>query len=99
MGLVAQPLDKVEHRITRRQLERVAAGHEEGLAPSIAIRSLGNGDEWNIHAKTGERLTGGVELSVSAINQNQIGPRRLVLLLKCGGLLRCRMKVSERAGA
>src|SRR5579862_1717398 len=44
MGLVAQPLDEIEHRVARRQLERVAAREEEGFAPGVTVRPLGDGD-------------------------------------------------------
>src|SRR5580704_10297207 len=37
MRLVAQPLDKIEHRIARRQLERVAAREEEGFAARVEV--------------------------------------------------------------
>src|ERR1051326_1945172 len=33
--LVAQPLDEIQHRIARRQLERVAPGNEEGFAAGV----------------------------------------------------------------
>src|SRR6516165_10431972 len=45
MRLVAQPLHEVEHRIARLELEWLAAGHEEGLEPGIALRPLGDADQ------------------------------------------------------
>jgi len=51
MRLVAQPLDKIEHRIARRQLERVAAGKEEGFAAGVTIRPLGDGKERHVDTK------------------------------------------------
>src|SRR5580658_3609171 len=48
MGLVAQPLDEIEHRVARRQLERVAAREEEGFAAGVAVRPLGNGGKRNL---------------------------------------------------
>src|SRR5665811_1792388 len=55
--LVAQPLDEIEQRVARRQLERRAAGHEEGLAPGVTVRPLGDGDQRQVgHAQCGERL-------------------------------------------
>src|SRR5579864_851380 len=44
MGFVAQPFDEIEHRVARRQLERVAARKEEGFAAGVAVRPLGDGD-------------------------------------------------------
>src|SRR5260370_37500320 len=45
MGLIAQPLDEIEHRVARRQLERVAAREEEGFAAGVAVRPLSDGDQ------------------------------------------------------
>src|ERR1700687_582083 len=53
MGLIAQPLDEVEHRIARRQLERVAAREEEGFAAGVAVRALGDGDQRHLGAEAG----------------------------------------------
>jgi len=63
MGLVAQPLDKIEDGIARRQLERVAAGEEEGFATGIAIRALGDSDKGNIGAQRRNRLPRRIELA------------------------------------
>src|SRR6266511_3019853 len=43
MRLIAQPLDEIEHGITRLELEWVAPGQEEGLHAGVAIRALGDG--------------------------------------------------------
>jgi hypothetical protein len=48
MGFIAQPLDKIKQGISRRQFERVTARHEEGLSPSIAVGSFGDGNERHI---------------------------------------------------
>ncbi len=55
--LVAQPLHEIQHGVARLQLERLARGHEEGLAAGIALRPLGDGDDGNVgDAERGERL-------------------------------------------
>ena len=55
--LVAQPLHEIEHRVARLQHERLAAGHEEGLAAGVAVRPLGDADERQVgDAELGERL-------------------------------------------
>src|ERR1700724_2057108 len=41
MGLVAQALHEIEHRIARRQAERLPPRHMEGFAPRIAAGALG----------------------------------------------------------
>src|SRR5688572_14360949 len=46
--LVAQPLDKIQQGIARRQPERVTPGDEERLPPGIAIDTLGDGDQRHI---------------------------------------------------
>src|SRR5437660_9050587 len=48
MRLVAQPLHEIERRISRRQPERLLAGHEETLPPGDAVRALG--DRHDYHA-------------------------------------------------
>ena len=58
MGLIAQPLDEIEHRIARRQLERVAAREEEGFAAGIAVRPFGDGDQGNLGAQHRRALRG-----------------------------------------
>ena len=79
--LVAQPLDEIEQRIARRQLERRAAGHEEGLAPGVAVRPLGDGDQRHVgDAQRGQRLGRRGELALPAVDQHQIGPGLLVAL-------------------
>ena len=53
--LVAQALDEIEHRVAVRQHERLASGHEEGLAPGLAVAALGDGDERHVvDAELGE---------------------------------------------
>src|SRR5690606_8437119 len=55
--LVAQALDEMERRIARRQAEGLAAGDDEGLAPGIAVRPLGDADERHVRdAELGEHL-------------------------------------------
>src|SRR5580704_8268619 len=81
MSLIAQPLDEIEHRIARRQLERVAAREEEGFAAGVAVRPLGDGDQGNLGAQRGEHVAGGIELPEPAVDQHQVGPRRVVALI------------------
>src|SRR5580700_6215459 len=81
MGFIAQPLDEIEHRVARRQLERVAAREEEGFAPGIAVRPLGDGDQGNFGAEASEHLAGGIELAEAAVDQHQVGPGRILALL------------------
>src|SRR5262249_16616718 len=61
MRLIAQPLDKVEHRVARRQLERVAAREEEGFAPGVAVRPLGDADQGHLGAELFEYFARGIE--------------------------------------
>src|SRR5262245_571674 len=42
MGLVAQALDEVEHRIARLEHERVAPRDMEGLSAGVAVGALGH---------------------------------------------------------
>src|SRR5215831_6697275 len=48
MRLVAQPLDEIEHRIARLELERLPPGLEEGLHPRVPIRAFGDRKERHI---------------------------------------------------
>src|SRR5256885_15611232 len=43
--LVAQALNEIENGIARAQPERLASGHEEGLATRVALRPLGDADQ------------------------------------------------------
>ena len=75
MRLVAQPLHEIEHRIARLELERLAARNEEGLAPGVAVRSLGDADQRHVgDAELGERFARGGELAEPAVDQDEIGP-------------------------
>src|ERR1700730_6675754 len=76
MGFVAKPLDEIEHRVARRQLERVAAREEEGFAAGVAVRPLGDGDQRHLGAEAGQHFAGGIELAEAAVDQHQVGPRR-----------------------
>src|SRR5260370_34538297 len=48
MRLVAQPLDEIERRIARLELERLASGQEEGLHPGGAVPALGHPGERHV---------------------------------------------------
>src|SRR6187455_538417 len=75
MRLVAQPLHEIEHRVARLELDRLASRNEEGLAPGIALRPLGNADQRHAaDAEFGERFTRSRELAEPAVDQHQIGP-------------------------
>ncbi len=75
MGLVAQPLEVVQHRVFRLQAQRLFALAEETLAPGVAIRSFGNADHRQIvDAEIGEHAQRRRELTLPAIDQHQIGP-------------------------
>src|SRR5512139_3933205 len=70
MGLVPQPLDEIEHGVTRRQLERLSSWHEEGLAPGVAVRSFGDRDHRHVaDTKRGQGFLRRAELTLSAIDQ------------------------------
>src|ERR1700735_2482010 len=71
MRLVAQPFDKIEHRIARRQLERVAAGKKESFAAGVAIRPLGDGDQRHLDAEPDQHLARRRELALSAVDQDE----------------------------
>ena len=75
--LVAEALDEVEHRVARRQHERLAAGHVEGLAAGVAVRPLGDADERQVgDAEFGEHCRRGRELALAAVDEHEVGPRR-----------------------
>src|ERR1700685_528666 len=80
MGLVAQPLDEIEHRVARRQLERVAAREEEGFAAGVAIRAPGDGGQGDLGAQLGKHFARGIELAEAAVDQHQVGPRGVVVI-------------------
>src|SRR5580658_250259 len=71
MGLIAQPLDKIEHRVARWQLERVAAREEEGFAAGVAVRTLGDSGQGNFGAQLGKHVARGIELPEAAVDQDQ----------------------------
>src|ERR1700726_804531 len=80
MSLIAQPLDEIEYRVARRQLERVAAREEEGFAAGVAVRPLGDGDQRHLGAEAGQHVAGGIELAEAAVDQHQVGPRGFVAI-------------------
>ena len=89
---VPQPLDEIKYRVARRQPKRVAAGHEKCLPTGVAIRPLGNRNQGNIgDAERGQCLLRSVELALTAIDQHQVGPRRILVIgaqLPYAGFLR-----------
>src|SRR5262249_4864620 len=49
MRLVAQPLDEIERRIARLELERLAPGQEEGLHPAgVAVWAFGHRNQRHV---------------------------------------------------
>src|SRR5882757_1688255 len=83
MRLVAQPLNKVQHRVARLQLDRLLVRHEQGFAAGVAVRALG--DRQQLHLRQPEPveyLLDGVELAAAAIDDDKIGPlwKRIVVL-------------------
>src|SRR5262249_25572441 len=69
--LVAQSLNKIEHRVAWLELERFAARHEEGLHAGIPIGPLGNCDQRNVHdAKSRERFLRRHKLTASAVDND-----------------------------
>src|SRR6266481_659803 len=68
MRLVAQPLDEIEHRVARLELERLASGQEEGLHPVVAVRAFGHRDERNVDdAERRQRLLRRGQLPAAAV--------------------------------
>src|SRR5262249_55053556 len=85
--LVAQPLDEIEDGVARRQLERGAIRQMEGLVTGIALRPFGDRDERHVaETEVCQRLAGGRQLALSAVDQDQVRPRRLAVV---GNRLRC----------
>src|SRR6516165_1265578 len=78
MSLVAQPLDKIQDRIARRQLERFAARNNERFAAGVTIGSLGNGDDRNLHSEATEHVERRRQLALAAVDQKEVRPRRRV---------------------
>src|SRR5262249_3067993 len=78
MSLIAQALKEIEHGITRRQFERRLSPHVERLAAGVAIRPFGNSNERDIgDAKRHENLLGGLELTFTAVDHDEIRPWRI----------------------
>src|SRR5260221_4023986 len=76
MRLVAQPLDEIERRIARLELERLASGQEEGLHPGVAVRAFGHRDERNVDdAERRQRLLRRGQLPAAAVDNDEIRPR------------------------
>src|SRR5690242_6620972 len=78
MGLIAQAFDEIEHRITRRQLERLTAWNKKGFPAGIAVRPFGDAHDRNLDSKAGQNLPRSGELPLSAVDQQEIRPGRIV---------------------
>ena len=75
--LVAQPLDEIEHGVARLELDRLAVGHEQGLAAGVAVRPLGDRHQRDLgQAKGLEDLARGVELAAAPVDDDEVGPLR-----------------------
>ena len=75
MGLVAQALHEIQRGIARRQAEWLAALHEKGLAASVAIDALGDGDQRHaLDAQLVEDLPRRLILPAPAVDHHEIRP-------------------------
>ena len=73
--LVAQPLQEIEHRISRRQHERPPRSHVEPLPAGVALGSLGHGDQRDIvDAEVGEHLARRRQVPRAAVDQHELRP-------------------------
>src|SRR3984893_11842187 len=73
MRLVAQPLREIKRRIARGQLELLLASHKETFPPGVAVRALGDRrDRHAGDAKLGQNRLRGVELSLAAVDKNEV---------------------------
>src|SRR6266478_9898907 len=73
--LVSQALQEIEDRIPWVERKRRPAGHEEALAPGIAVGPLGDRrDRHVVDAELGKHALRNVEVSLAAIDQNEIWP-------------------------
>jgi hypothetical protein len=77
MRLVAQPLNEIQHRIARLELEGLAAWHEQGFAAGVAVRPFCNGQQRDLRqsrflAEASENLPDRVELAAAAVDDDEI---------------------------
>src|ERR1051326_7250291 len=83
MRLVTQPFDKIEHRIARPELERIAPGHKEGFTPGVALGALGDGDDRHVaDAECVEGLARCRELAEATVDQHQAGPGGFIRFMR-----------------
>ena len=76
MRLIAQPLQKKQHRIARLQTVHRLARPVKLFAPGIAIRALGNRHQrYGGNVQFPEHFHGDRKLPRAAIDQQQIRPR------------------------
>src|SRR5690606_7563745 len=90
MGLVAQSLHEIEHRVAHRQSERVPALCKEALAACLAILPLGDadGNDTILDPEIGEDLAHRRHLPLPAVDQDDIRPGwKAVRILDLGGVL------------
>ncbi len=79
VGFVAQALQEIQHRVARGELEGGAAGHVEPFAAGIAVGAFGDGDQWQVgDAEFFEHGLGGGELAGAAIDEDEVGPMRVI---------------------
>ena len=77
VSFVAQTLNEIQRRITRRELECGLARLEECLAACIPIAPLGDADQADVvlrHADFGQCLARRLQLTQTAIDEHEIGP-------------------------
>src|SRR6516225_7511114 len=79
MRLVAQAFDEIKHRIARRQLERIPAWNKERFPAGISVRPFSDRHDRNFDPKPGQNLARGRKLPLPAVDQQEIGPNRLVV--------------------
>src|SRR5215468_12408517 len=98
MCLVAQPFDEIKHRIARLEFEGVTAGQEKGLHARVPIRALSDGNQRHIDdTETGERFLCGGELTPAAVDDDKVGPRRIVLPVRAAYDIEGRASLRWRA--
>src|SRR5271166_3170302 len=82
MRFIAQPLNKIEHRVARLKLERLPSRQEERLHAGVAIRAFGYRHQRNVHnSESGERFLRCRELSPAAVDDDEIGPRGITIAI------------------
>src|SRR6478609_2138394 len=99
MRLVPQPLDEVKDRIARLELEWIAPRYEESFHPGVPIRALGDGNERHVDdAERREGLLCRAQLAAAAVDNDEIGPRRVSIAIRATGDVDRLARLRSRAG-